>query len=89
MLFNAIPLGFAIVSHAIKTRHFKPHVFEPRVLMHTIQPGTEGSHGASWQVVPDVITGTKRICLAISEVVAGSDVANITTVAAKRHFLSV
>jgi alkylation response protein AidB-like acyl-CoA dehydrogenase len=42
--------------------------------------------GEPWmkaKVVPDVITGKKRICLAISEVVAGSDVANITTVGKK------
>ncbi len=33
--------------------------------------------------VPDIITGRKRICIAITEPGAGSDVANITTAADK------
>ena len=40
--------------------------------------------GPQWmkeKVVPDVLSGKKRICLAISEPAAGSDVANITTTA--------
>ncbi|CAD7939427.1 unnamed protein product [Amoebophrya sp. A25] len=35
------------------------------------------------QVVPEVLLGNKRICLAISEPIAGSDVANIETTAKK------
>lgn len=31
------------------------------------------------RILPDVLTGKKRICLAITEPNAGSDVANITT----------
>lgn len=34
-----------------------------------------------WQVARDVITGKKRICLAITEASGGSDVANLTTTA--------
>jgi alkylation response protein AidB-like acyl-CoA dehydrogenase len=51
-------------------------------------------HGADWmkeKVGRDVLTGQKRICLAISEPTAGSDVANIRTsaklTADGRHYL--
>lgn len=35
------------------------------------------------RVVPDILLGKKRICIAISEPEAGSDVANVTTTATK------
>jgi len=42
-----------------------------------------GSNQLRMKVVPEVLRGEKRICLAISEPQAGSDVANITTTAVK------
>ena len=43
------------------------------------------------RVVPDLLLGTKRICIAITEPDAGSDVAGITTTARKsddgRHYI--
>lgn len=42
-----------------------------------------GSDDMKKKVVKDVLMGRKRICLAISEPYAGSDVANITTTATK------
>lgn len=42
-----------------------------------------GSTALKAKVIPEVLTGKKRICLAISEPTAGSDVANIRTTAVK------
>ena len=43
------------------------------------------------RILPDVLAGKKRICLAITEPAAGSDVRNITTVAEKtpdgKHYI--
>jgi acyl-CoA dehydrogenase len=50
-----------------------------------------GSRELQKRFVPDIITGRKRICIAITEPGAGSDVANIATTAVKskdgRHFI--
>ena len=37
----------------------------------------------STRILPEVLTGKKRICLAITEPSAGSDVRNVTTTAEK------
>ena len=47
---------------------------------------------ADWnRILPEVLSGQKRICLAITEPSAGSDVRNITTVAEKtpdgKHYI--
>lgn len=42
-----------------------------------------GSSKLQERFVPDLITGRKRICIAITEPSAGSDVANIATTAVK------
>lgn len=42
-----------------------------------------GSEAVKAKVVPDVLSGKKPICLAISEAFAGSDVAGIRTTAVK------
>jgi alkylation response protein AidB-like acyl-CoA dehydrogenase len=36
-----------------------------------------------FRILPEILSGRKRICLAITEPSAGSDVRNITTVAEK------
>jgi acyl-CoA dehydrogenase len=50
-----------------------------------------GSQQLQERFVPDIITGRKRICIAITEPGAGSDVANIATTAVKsedgRHYI--
>jgi acyl-CoA dehydrogenase len=50
-----------------------------------------GSQQLQEKFVPDIITGRKRICIAITEPGAGSDVANITTTAVKskdgKHYI--
>ena len=50
-----------------------------------------GSKELKNRIAPEVLSGRKRICLAITEPVAGSDVANITTTAvlneAKTHYV--
>lgn len=50
-----------------------------------------GNKAVKDRVVPGIINGEKRICLAITEPDAGSDVANLTTVAEKtpdgKHFI--
>ena len=50
-----------------------------------------GSAELQERFVPDIITGKKRICIAITEPSAGSDVANIATTAIRsddgRHFI--
>jgi acyl-CoA dehydrogenase len=42
-----------------------------------------GSQELQERFVPDLLTGKKRICIAITEPEAGSDVGNITTTAKK------
>lgn len=42
-----------------------------------------GSDALRREILPDVLSGKKFICLAISEAFAGSDVAGLTTVATK------
>ena len=42
-----------------------------------------GSRETQERFLPDLLTGRKRCCIAITEPDAGSDVANITTVARK------
>ena len=47
---------------------------------------------ADWnRILPEILSGQKRICLAITEPSAGSDVRNITTVAEKtpdgKHYI--
>ena len=42
-----------------------------------------GSQQLQERFVPDLLTGRKRICIAITEPEAGSDVANIQTTAVK------
>jgi acyl-CoA dehydrogenase len=50
-----------------------------------------GSAELQERFVPDIITGKKRICIAITEPGAGSDVANIATTAVRSddggHFI--
>lgn len=50
-----------------------------------------GNEAVRKRVVPGIINGEKRICLAITEPDAGSDVANLTTTAEKtpdgKHFI--
>jgi len=50
-----------------------------------------GNQQLQERFVPDVITGKKRICIAITEPGAGSDVGNIATTAVKtadgKHFI--
>lgn len=50
-----------------------------------------GSQQLQERFVPDIITGRKRTCIAITEPGAGSDVANIATTAVKsedgRHYI--
>jgi acyl-CoA dehydrogenase len=50
-----------------------------------------GSHVLQERFVPDILTGKKRICIAITEPGAGSDVANIATRAVRspdgKHFI--
>ena len=50
-----------------------------------------GSAELQERFAPDIITGKKRICIAITEPGAGSDVANIATTAVRlddgRHFI--
>jgi acyl-CoA dehydrogenase len=50
-----------------------------------------GSAELQERFLPDIITGRKRICIAITEPSAGSDVANIATTATRsedgRHFI--
>jgi acyl-CoA dehydrogenase len=50
-----------------------------------------GSPELQERFVPELITGRKRICIAITEPGAGSDVANIATTAVKsedgRHYI--
>ncbi len=42
-----------------------------------------GSYNLQKRFLPDLLLGKKRICIAITEPEAGSDVANITTTATK------
>jgi len=50
-----------------------------------------GSQELQERFVPDIITGKKRICIAITEPGAGSDVSNISTTATRsedgKHFI--
>jgi acyl-CoA dehydrogenase len=50
-----------------------------------------GSHELQERFLPDLLTGKKRICIAITEPGAGSDVSNIQTVAKKtadgKHYI--
>lgn len=50
-----------------------------------------GSKELQERVVPEIVLGKKRICIAITEPDAGSDVANITTTAKKtadgKHYI--
>ncbi len=50
-----------------------------------------GSKELQERIVPEIISGKKRICIAITEPDAGSDVANITTTAKKtpdgKHYI--
>ncbi|CAG9950996.1 unnamed protein product [Clonostachys rosea f. rosea IK726] len=49
---------------------------------------TYGSQELRRRLLPDLILGKKRICIAITEPDAGSDVANITTTATKNHVIT-
>lgn len=50
-----------------------------------------GSKELQERVIPEILSGRKRICIAITEPDAGSDVANITTTATKtpdgKHYI--
>ncbi|CAL3965826.1 hypothetical protein PZA11_002672 [Diplocarpon coronariae] len=50
-----------------------------------------GSEGLKERFVPDLITGKRRVCIAVTEPDAGSDVGNITTTARRtkdgKHFI--
>jgi acyl-CoA dehydrogenase len=50
-----------------------------------------GSHELQERFIPDILSGKKRICIAITEPSAGSDVSNIATTATRsadgKHFI--
>lgn len=65
-------------------------------MVDNVEPGIPpilkfGSKALQEKFLPDVLVGKKRICIAITEPSAGSDVANIATTAKKtadgKHYI--